>query len=130
MFSCTLWTPHVNIVLTKCSLRGRKEVGQTTSTLLATREGEREESTHQASQRSDPEREVLALLRRPAREPLTLEDIRTELLPFFTELEIQTALIALLQRELVVYNHTTGFSPTPGLNSKPSAPTLEPRRVR
>ncbi len=105
-------------------------MGRTTSTLLATPEGEREESTHQASQRSDPEREVLALLRRPAREPLTLKDIRTELLPFFTELEIQTALIALLQKELVVYNHATGFNPTFGLNLKPSVVASEPRRVR
>ncbi len=119
MFSCTLWTPPVNIVLEKCGLRGRKEVGQTTSTLLATPEGEREESTHQASQRSDPEREVLALLRRPAREPMTLEDIRNELLQFLTEFEIQTALIALLEKQLVVYNRTTGFKARLGLSLKP-----------
>lgn len=80
--------------------------------MLATPEGEREESTHQASQRSDPEREVLALLRRPAREAFTLNVIRTELLRFFTEFEIQTAVIALLDEGLIVYNPTTGFHPT------------------
>ena len=130
MFSCTLWTPPVNILRGICSSEEGRRWCQTTSTLLATLEGEREESTRQASQRSDPEREVLALLRRPAGEPLTIEDIRRELLLFFTELEIQSALIALLRKELIVYNNATGFSPSLELNANRLTPNLEPKRER
>ena len=70
------------------------------------------------------------MLRRPAGEPLTIEDIRRELLLFFTELEIQSALIALLRKELIVYNNATGFSPTLGVNAQHSMANLEPRRER
>lgn len=96
-------------------------MGQATSTLLETSGGEHERSTHPVSQGSDPEREILALLRRPARETLSLQEIRNELLPRFTELEIQTALLKLLESGAVGFATFSEFAQRFALGPKVSA---------
>ncbi len=79
------------------------------ATLLAPAEEKNEEPTLRTVPSSGIEREVLKLLRRPARYPPSLRDIRDELIPYFTELEIQAAILALIEDGLVATAHTSGY---------------------
>jgi len=55
-----------------------------------------EETTHAKVPSSAIEREILDLLRTPARHPLGIRELRHPLLPFYSELRIQTAILRLL----------------------------------
>ena len=85
------------------------------ATLLEPPEHRVEEATQKAPS-SAVEREILAVLRRPARYPPGIRDLRHELLPFFSELQILKGVLSLLDRVLieVVYSPTfeIGFIPT------------------
>jgi len=60
-----------------------------------------EETTQSKGPSSAIEREILALLRRPARHPPGIRDLKHELLSFYSELRIQTAILNLLDNELI-----------------------------
>lgn len=79
------------------------------ATLLAPLEEKNEEPTLRTVPSSEIEREVLRLLRRPARYPPSLKDIRDELVSHFTELEIQTSIMTLIEDGLVVVAYTSGY---------------------
>ncbi len=68
-----------------------------------------EETTQGKGPSSATEREILDLLRRPARYPPGIRDLRHELLPFHSLLEIQNAMFSLLDKGLIVVVHTSGF---------------------
>ncbi len=55
------------------------------------------------------EREVLALLQNSAGHPLSLREIRRELLSQFSELNIQKGILGLLAMELIEAVYTSGF---------------------
>jgi hypothetical protein len=55
------------------------------------------------------EGEILALLRRPTRFPLSLKEIRNELTPFFSEPEIWKGIHDLLDDGLIRATYTSGF---------------------
>lgn len=68
-----------------------------------------EETTQGKGPSSAIEREILDLLRRPARYPPGIRDLRHELLPFFSELQIQKAVFGLLDKGLIETVYTSGF---------------------
>ncbi len=80
---------------------------ETMVALLEPAEQAVEESTQGSAQSSAIEREILALLRRPARSPPSITDLRGELLASFTELEVQRAIVNLLNRRVVESIYTS-----------------------
>ncbi len=68
-----------------------------------------ERSTQGEEEGSIIEREILAFLQRPARYPPGIRDLRHELLRFFSELQIQKALLHLLERGAIEIVYTRGF---------------------
>lgn len=68
-----------------------------------------EEATRQKGPSSAIEREILALLRRPARYPPGIKELRHELLPFFSELQILKRILSLLEKGLIEIVYSSGF---------------------
>ncbi len=68
-----------------------------------------EESTQETAQSSAIEREILDLLRRPARSPPGIKDLKRELLHLYTLLQIQKALLDLLDKGLIETVYTSSF---------------------
>ena len=101
-----------------------REVRQKVATLLEPPEQRVGETTHEKATSSTIEREILALLRRPAGYPPGIGDIRHELLPFFSELQIQKAIFSLLDMGLIEIVYTCGFELGFRLN-KPDRPTKQ-----
>ena len=60
-----------------------------------------EETTEAKGQSSAIEREILDLLRTPARHPPGIRELRHQFLPFYSELRIQTAILNLLDEGLI-----------------------------
>ncbi len=85
-------------------------------------EQSRERSTLTRSVSSPAELEILALLRRPARYPPSLEEVRHELLSSFSELQIQNAISSLLKNGMVEAVYTPEFK----LGLALSAQTIPP----
>jgi len=79
----------------------RKKVRERVATLLTRREDGNEGPTPQNSPSSGIEREVLELLRRSAGYPPSLRELRSKLLPFFTELQIQDAIMDLIDEGVI-----------------------------
>lgn len=77
--------------------------------LLERAQQSRERSTLTRTISSPAEREILALLRRPARYPPSLEEVRYELLSSFSELQIQNAISSLLKNGKVEAVYTPEF---------------------
>lgn len=71
------------------------------ATLLKPREMGNEEPTLPTAPSSGVEREVVELLRLEAGYPPSLRQLRSKLLPFFTDLEIQDAIMTLIDQELI-----------------------------
>ncbi len=68
-----------------------------------------EESTQERAQSSGIEREILDLLRRPARSPPGIKDLKRELLHLYTLLQIQRALLDVLDKGLIETVYTRSF---------------------
>jgi len=79
----------------------RQRVRERVVTLLTRQEDGNERPTPQNSPSSEIEREVLELLRHPAGYPPSLRELRSKLLPFFTELQIQNAIMDLIDEEMI-----------------------------
>ncbi len=79
------------------------------ATLLAPPEEKKEVPPLRTVPSSGIEREVLRLLRRPARYPPSLREIRDELIPCFTELQIQNGIMTLIEDGLVAAAYTSGY---------------------
>lgn len=69
----------------------------------------RKRSTLAFSVGTKAEREVLALLERPARYPPSLDNVKAELLRSFSELQIQNAITHLLKEGLIETVYTPKF---------------------
>ena len=67
------------------------------------------EETQRIGRYSRIEGEILVLLDRPARSPASLKEIRNELTPFFSELEIWKGILDLLDDGLIRATYTSGF---------------------
>ena len=68
-----------------------------------------EEATQSKGQSSAIEREILDLLRTPARHPPGIRELRHQFLPFYSELRIQTAIFNLLDEGLIEMVCETGY---------------------
>ncbi len=79
------------------------------ATLLAPPEEKKEVPILGTVPSSGIEREVLRLLRRPARYPTGLREIHGELIPYLTELQIQNAIMTLIEDGLVAATYTSGY---------------------
>ncbi len=79
------------------------------ATLLAPLERMNEVPTLKTVPSSGIEREVLRLLRRPVRYPPSLREVRDELIPYFTELQIQNAIMTLVEDGLVAAACASGY---------------------
>ena len=77
--------------------------------LLGRTEQKLEEATQRRVRGSGIEREILDLLRRPARYPLGVADLKHELLRFYSELQIQNAIFHLIDEGLVETVYTSHF---------------------
>ena len=68
-----------------------------------------EEATQSKGPSSAIEREILDLLRIPARHPPGIRDLRHQFLPLYSELRIQTAIVKLLDEGLIEMVCETGY---------------------
>ena len=68
-----------------------------------------EEATRSKGPSSAIEREILDLLRIPARHPPGIRDLRHQFLPLYSELRIQTAIVKLLDEGLIEMVCETGY---------------------
>jgi hypothetical protein len=78
-------------------------------TLLGHARQERERSSLEWGLSSNVGREILALLRRPAKYPSSLDDLRTQLIPSFSELQIQNAISHMLEAGVIELVYTPEF---------------------
>lgn len=67
------------------------------------------EETLRIGRYSRIEGEILVLLKRPARSPPSLKEVRNELTPFFSEGEIWKGILDLLDDGLIRPTYTSGF---------------------